>query len=69
MPRASAWPWTLARNWSTTSVWHMPQVSGTAMRKACDFGGSSSCALPWQSAQSGAASLPPLRASPWTPWA
>src|SRR6266545_713163 len=38
-PRASAWPCTLARNCSTTSVWHMPQVSGTAVRKACDLGG------------------------------
>ena len=37
-PRASAWPCTLARYCSTTSVWHMPQVSGTAMRKAWDFG-------------------------------
>ena len=61
MPRARAWPCTLARYWSTTSVWHIPQVSGTAVRKAWDFGRSSSCALPWQSAQSGAPSLPFLR--------
>src|ERR1035438_2686250 len=38
MPAASAWPCTLARYCSTTSLWHMPHVSGTAMRKACDFG-------------------------------
>ena len=37
----SAWPWTLVRNWSTTSLWHMPQVSGTPLRNAWDFGGSS----------------------------
>ena len=37
-PRARAWPCTLARNCLTTSVWHMPQVSGTAVRKAWDFG-------------------------------
>src|ERR1039458_8142685 len=48
-PRASAVPCTLDRNCSTTSVWHMPQVSGTALRKAWDFGGSSSCAPPWRS--------------------
>ena len=66
---ASAWPCTLARYCSTTSVWHMPQVSGTAVRKACDLGGSSSWALPWHRAQSGAPSLPPLRAWPWTPLA
>ena len=69
MPRASAWPCTLARYCSTTSVWHMPQVSGTAVRKACDLGGSSSWALPWHRAQSGAPSLPLFRACPWTPLA
>ena len=40
---------TLARYCSTTSVWHMPQVSGTALRNVSDFGVSSSWALPWQS--------------------
>src|SRR5262249_1190334 len=34
MPRANACPWTLARYCSTTSLWHMPQVSGTAVRNA-----------------------------------
>jgi len=29
----------------------MPQVSGTEVRKACDLGEVSSCALPWQSVQ------------------
>ena len=69
MPRAKAWPCTLARYCSTTSVWHMPQVSGTAVRNACDLGGSSSWALPWQRAQSGAPSFPLLRARPCTPLA
>ena len=39
MPLASAWPCTLARYCSTTSLWHMPQVSGTAMRKRLRLGG------------------------------
>src|SRR4051812_36064780 len=47
MPRANAIPWTLARYCSTTAVWHIPQVSGTAMRKTGDFGASNSWALPW----------------------
>ena len=53
-PRASAWPCTLARNCSTTSLWHIPQVSGTAVRNSADFGFSSSWAPPWQTEQSGA---------------
>src|SRR6185369_17122463 len=60
-PRATACPCTLARYCSTTCVWHIEQVSGTAVRNACDFGGSSSCALPWHRPQSGALSLPFLR--------
>jgi hypothetical protein len=67
-PLASACPWMLARYWSTTSLWHMPQVSGTPARNAWDFGESNSWALPWQRAQSGAPSLPCARACPCTPW-
>src|ERR1019366_6679133 len=63
-PRASACPCTLARYCPATLLWHMSQVSGTAARNACDPGASSSCALPWQTAQSGAPSFPFLRAWP-----
>ena len=49
--------------------WHMPQVLGVAMRNACDLGSTSSCAPPWHTEQSGAPSLPLLRAWPCTPLA
>ena len=67
IPRAKACPCTLDRYWSATSLWHMPQVSGRAVRNAWDLGSSNSCAPPWHSEQSGVLSLPALRAWPWTP--
>jgi hypothetical protein len=65
-PRASAWPWTLARNSSTTPLWHMAQVSGTALRKSAVCGFNNSWAPPWHTEQSGAPALPALAACPCT---
>src|ERR1035441_10250884 len=67
MPLASACPWTLVRNCPATSLWHIPQVSGTFCRNSADLGRCSSCAAPWHTWQSGAAPLPFFIACPCTP--
>src|ERR1035438_9879956 len=66
MPLASACPWTLVRNCPATSLWHIPQVSGTFCRNSADLGRCSSCAAPWHTWQSGAAPLPFFIACPCT---
>jgi len=49
------------------SLWHMPQVSGTAARNACELGDSSFVRASVAHATVGAPSFPFLRAWPCTP--